>query len=58
MGFYDSRAIEAVITVFMVLSARFLSLYYLLYTRRRLDAVLDREVLTYLAIIAFAVFFV
>ncbi len=58
IGFYDSVAIEAVITVFMVLSGVSFSLYYLLYTRRRLDAVLDREFLTYLAIIAFAVFFV
>jgi trk system potassium uptake protein len=58
IGFYDSIAIEVVITVFMVLSGVSFSLYYLLYTRRRLDAVLDREFLTYLAIIAFAVFFV
>ena len=58
IGFYNSIAIEVVITVFMVLSGVSFSLYYLLYTRRRLDAVLDREFLTYLAIIAFAVFFV
>lgn len=58
IGFYNSVAIEAIITVFMVLSGVSFSLYYLLYTRRRLDAVLDREFLTYLAIIAFAVFFV
>lgn len=58
IAFYDSVAIEVVIVVFMVLSGVSFSLYYLLYTRRRLDAVLDREVLTYLAIIAFAVFFV
>ncbi len=58
VGFYDSVAIEAVIAVFMVLSGVSFSLYYLLYTRRRLDTVLDRELLTYLAIIAFAVFFV
>jgi trk system potassium uptake protein len=58
VAFYDSVAIEAVITVFMVLSGVSFSLYYLLYTRRRLDTVLDRELLTYLAIIAFAVFFV
>ncbi len=58
IGFYDSVAIEAVIVVFMVLSGVSFSLYYLIYTRRRLDAVLDRELLTYLAIIAFAVFFV
>src|SRR5829696_6181332 len=58
VGFYDSVAIEAVIAVFMVLSGVSFSLYYLLYTRRRLDTVLDRELLTYLAIIAFAIFFV
>ncbi len=58
IAFYDSFAIEAVLIVFMVLSGVSFSLYYLLYTRRRLDAVLDREFLTYLAIIAFAVFFV
>jgi len=58
VAFYDSVAIEAVIAVFMVLSGVSFSLYYLLYTRRRLDTVLDRELLTYLAIIMFAVFFV
>jgi trk system potassium uptake protein TrkH len=58
VAFYDSFAIEVVLIVFMVLSGVSFSLYYLLYTRRRLDAVLDREFLTYLAIIAFAVFFV
>lgn len=58
IAFYDSAVIEIVLIVFMVLSGVSFSLYYLLYTRRRLDAVLDREFLTYLAIIAFAVFFV
>jgi trk system potassium uptake protein TrkH len=58
IGFYDSVAIEAVISVFMVLSGVSFSLYYLLYARRRLDVVLDRELLTYLAIIAAAIFFV
>jgi len=58
IGFYDSLAIEAVIIVFMTLSAVTFSLYYLLYTRRRLDVVLDREVLTYLAILVGAVLFV
>jgi len=58
IGFYNSLTIEVVITIFMVLSGVSFSLYYLLYTRRRLDAVLDREVLTYLAILAFSVFFV
>ena len=58
VGFYDSFAIEAVIIVFMTLSAVTFSLYYLLYTRRRLDVVLDREVLTYLAVLVGAVLFV
>src|SRR5215204_2693225 len=58
IGFYNSLTIEVVITIFMVLSGVSFSLYYLLYTRRRLDAVLDREVLSYLAILAFSVFFV
>ena len=51
IAFYDSVAIEAVIIVFMVLSGVSFSLYYLLYTGRRFDVLLDREVLTYLAII-------
>jgi trk system potassium uptake protein len=34
------------------------SLYYLLYTRRRSDVVLDRELLAYLGIIVAAIFFV
>jgi trk system potassium uptake protein TrkH len=58
VGFYDSFAIEAVIIVFMTLSAVSFSLYYSLYTRRRFDVVLDREVLTYLAILVGAVLFV
>ena len=58
IGFYDSVAIEAVIAVFMVFSAVSFSLYYLLYTRRRLDVMLDREFLTYLALIAAAILFV
>jgi trk system potassium uptake protein TrkH len=58
IAFYDSFAIEAVIIVFMTLSALTFSLYYLLYTRRRFDVVLDREVLTYLAILVGAVVFV
>jgi trk system potassium uptake protein TrkH len=58
IGFYDSLAIEAVIAFFMVASGVSFSLYYLLYTRRRYDVVLDRELLAYLGIIAAAVFFV
>jgi trk system potassium uptake protein len=58
IGFYDSLAVEVVIIVFMTLSAVTFSLYYLLYTGRRLDVVLDREVLTYLAILVGAVLFV
>jgi trk system potassium uptake protein TrkH len=58
VGFYDSLAIEVVLIAFMTLSGVSFSLYYLLYTRRRLDAVLDREFLAYVAIIAAAIFFV
>jgi trk system potassium uptake protein TrkH len=58
IAFYDSLAVEVVIIVFMTLSAVTFSLYYLLYTRRRLDVVLDREVLTYLAVLVGAVLFV
>jgi len=55
VGFYDSIAIEAIIAVFMTASGVSFSLYYLLYTRRRLDVVLDRELLAYLGIIAVSV---
>ena len=58
IAFYDSFAVEVVIIVFMTLSAVTFSLYYVLYTRRRLDVVFDREVLTYLAILVGAVLFV
>ncbi len=51
IGFYDSLAVEAVIVFFMVISGISFSLYYLLYTRRRFDVVLDRELLAYLGII-------
>ena len=57
IGFYDSIAIEAIIIFFMTASGVSFSIYYLLYTRRRLDALLDRELLAYLGIIAAAVFF-
>ena len=58
IAFYDSVAVEAVIILFMALSAVSFSLYYLLYTRRRLDALLDRELVVYLAVMAGAVLFV
>jgi trk system potassium uptake protein len=58
IGFYDSLAIEAVLIVFMILSGVSFSLYYLLYARRRFDAVLDRELLTYVAIILGTALFV
>src|ERR687892_51482 len=58
IGFYDSLAIEAIIGFFMVASGVSFSLYYLLYTRRRLDVLLDRELLAYLGIIAAASIFV
>ncbi len=54
IGFYDSVAIEAVLIAFMTLSGVSFSLYYVLYTRRRLDAVLDREFLAYIALIVAA----
>jgi trk system potassium uptake protein TrkH len=54
IGFYDSVAIEAIIIFFMTASGVSFSLYYLLYARRRLDVVLDRELLAYLGIIAAA----
>ena len=58
VGYYDSLAIEAIIGVFMVASGVSFSLYYLLYTRRRLSVMLDRELLAYLGIIAAASLFV
>ncbi len=57
VGFYDSLAVEAIIIFFMTASGVSFSVYYLLYTRRRLDVLLDRELLAYLGIIAAAVFF-
>ena len=45
IAFYDSLAVEVVLIVFMVLSGISFSLYYLLYSQRRFDVVLDREVL-------------
>src|SRR5215203_3056645 len=44
---FDSLAVEAVLIIFMTLSGVTFTLYYLLYTRRGLDVVLDREALTY-----------
>jgi trk system potassium uptake protein TrkH len=58
IGFYDSLAVEAIIIFFMIASGVSFSLYYLLYTRRRLDVLLDRELLAYLGIIVAAVFFI
>jgi trk system potassium uptake protein TrkH len=58
IGFYDSLAVEAVIVYFMVASGVSFSLYYLLYTRRRFDVVLDREFLAYLGILLGVVLFV
>ena len=58
IGFYDSLAAEAVIVFFMVASGVSFSLYYLLYTRRRFDMVLDRELIAYLSILLGAVLFV
>lgn len=58
IGYYDSPAVEAVIIFYMIVSGVSFSLYYLLYTRRRLDTMLDRELLAYLVIIVVAVIFV
>jgi trk system potassium uptake protein TrkH len=58
IGFYDSLAIEVIIIFFMAVSGVSFSLYYLLYDRRRIDVVLDRELLVYLGIIVGAVLFV
>ncbi len=58
IAFYDSPVIEAIIGLFMVASGVSFSLYYLLYTRRNLSTLLDRELVAYLAIIAAAIIFV
>jgi len=58
IGFYDSIAIETVLIVLMTLSGVSFSLYYLFYSQRRFDLVLDQELLTYLIIIVASVFFV
>ncbi len=58
VGFYESLAIEAIIGFFMVASGVSFSLYYLLYTRRRFNVFLDRELLAYLGIVAAASIFV
>jgi trk system potassium uptake protein TrkH len=57
VGFYDSLAIEAIIAFFMTASGVSFSLYYLLYSQRRFDVVLDRELLAYLGIIVASAFF-
>lgn len=58
IGFYDSLAIEVVIIFFMAASGVSFSLYYYLYTQRRFDVVLDRELLAYLGILVGATLFV
>jgi len=58
IAFYDSPVIEAIIALFMVASGVSFSLYYLPYTRRNLSTLLDRELVTYLAIIVAAIIFV
>jgi trk system potassium uptake protein TrkH len=58
IGFYDSLAIETVLIILMTLSGVSFSLYYLFYSHRRFDLVLDRELLTYLLIIVVSVFFI
>jgi trk system potassium uptake protein TrkH len=59
VGFYDSLAVEMIIAFFMVASGVSFSLYYLLYTRRRISVMLDRELLAYLlGIIAASALFI
>jgi trk system potassium uptake protein len=58
IAFYDSLAVEVVIVFFMAASGVSFSLYYLLYSRRRFDVVLDRELLAYLGLLVGAVVFV
>src|SRR3712207_638871 len=58
VGFYDSLAVEAIIAFFMTASGVSFSLYYLLYTQRRFDVVLDRELLAFLGIVVASAFFV
>ncbi|MBX6762052.1 MAG: TrkH family potassium uptake protein [Rubrobacteraceae bacterium] len=52
IGFYHSLPIEAVLIFFMTASGISFSLYYVLYTRRRPDALLSREVVVYLGTMA------
>lgn len=58
IGFFDSVAIEVIVMVFMALSAVSFALYYILYSRRQLGVLADRELLAYLGIIAGSVLFV
>ncbi len=58
IGFFDSVAIEVIVMVFMVLSAVSFSLYYILYSRRQLGVLADRELLAYLGILAGSILFV
>jgi trk system potassium uptake protein TrkH len=58
IGFYDSLAVEMVVVFFMTASGVSFSLYYLLYARRRFDAVLDREFLAYVVLLVGATLFV
>lgn len=58
VAFYDSVAVEVVLIVFMALSAVSFAIYYVLYTRRSLRVLLDRELLTYLGILVGAIVFV
>lgn len=58
VGFYDSLAIEIILIVFMTLSAVSFALYYLLYNQRRLNVLLDRELLAYLGILVGSILFV
>jgi len=58
IAFYDSLAVELIVIFFMAASGVSFSLYYLLYVRRRLDVVLDRELLAYLGILVGAVLFI
>ncbi|HEX2729093.1 MAG TPA: TrkH family potassium uptake protein, partial [Rubrobacteraceae bacterium] len=58
IAYYDSFAIEAIVVFFMTISGVSFALYYLLYTRRHLSVILDRELLVYLGIIVGSTLFV
>jgi trk system potassium uptake protein len=58
IGFYDSLGVEMVVVFFMTASGVSFSVYSFFYARRRFDAVLDQELLAYLAVLVGATLFV